>query len=71
MKRENAQHVLTTVDHMTEEEKFDKAIEDLTSSIIYARSVMNYLQEIKVSKISFTEIEEKKKSPWWKRIFSK
>lgn len=56
---------------MTEEEKFDKAIEDLTNSIIYARSVMNYLQEIKVSKISFTEIEEKKKSPWWKRIFSK
>ena len=56
---------------MTEEEKFNKAVNDLTVATSKLRDVMNYLQNEKLSKLSFTEVKSKQKLLWWKNIFSK
>ena len=54
---------------MSEQEKFEKAVEDLNVASFRLRSVMNYLQETKVKSLSFTQVEEPKKS--WFRWFSR
>jgi hypothetical protein len=52
---------------MSDEEKFNKAVNDLTIATSKLRDVMNYLQNEKLSKLSFTEVEIRK-TPWWKKL---